>query len=306
MHKKTLSVVTPNYNHGKYLPQAIEAVIGQTRPPDEYIVLDDQSSDNSLSIISEYAQKCSFLRLIVNDKNMGVVKNFQRLISEASGDYIYCGAADDYILPGFFEKAMEMADLYPEAGIIFGNIVLVDENEKQMGVSDIPSWIKPEYISPQRYLHEYLEKYPINHSLSGATILRKSCLEEAGGFRPELSTWGDTFASRAIALKYGACYIPQPFMKWRVLPDSFSNKISKEFRQFFRTILKATKLMRSQKFVERFPENYVSSFEKRCRRFVLLNSLLANSGILGEYLKKIFRMLSKSSLTKPFLPPRNV
>ena len=294
MSKKTLSVLTPNYNHAKYLPHAIEAVAAQSRVPDEYIILDDCSSDNSLQIITEYQKKYPFLKCVKHEMNLGVIKGMQRLLAEASGDYLYFGAADDNVLPDFFESSMEMAEKYPGAGIIFGNIQLVDENENEIGVSGIPEWKHPQFISPQRFLNEYLERYPVNHSLSGATILKRVCVEETGGYRADLSSWCDTFAVRAIALKYGACYIPRPFMRWRVLPGSVSNQSTKQIRKFLKNINKAAELMRSKEFCDRFPVDHVRSFEKRYRRLILMNSLLANSGRFGLYLKKLYRILRNS------------
>lgn len=294
MSKKTLSVLTPNYNHAKYLPHAIEAVAAQSRVPDEYIILDDCSSDNSLQIITEYQEKYPFLKCVKHENNLGVIKGMQRLLVEASGDYLYFGAADDNVLPDFFENAMEMAEKYPDAGIIFGNIQLVDENENEIGVSGIPEWNHPQFISPERFLNEYLERYPVNHSLSGATILKKVCVEETGGYRAELSSWCDTFVVRAIALKYGACYIPKPFMRWRVLPGSVSNQSAKNMRKFMKPIRIAAKLMRTPQFRDRFPESHVRSFENRYRRFILLNSIMARFGLIGTFFKKIYKALKPS------------
>ena len=90
MAKPTLSVVMPNYNHLKYLPKALDALAARERPPDELIVIDDGSSDNSWEIVQAFASKYSFIRAYKNDRNMGVEYTVSRGVELASGDYL-CG-----------------------------------------------------------------------------------------------------------------------------------------------------------------------------------------------------------------------
>ena len=72
MSSTVLSVVTPNYNHGHLIGRAIEAVLSQSRCPDEYLILDDASTDNSLEIIEHYASRHPFIRVLRNKQNLGV------------------------------------------------------------------------------------------------------------------------------------------------------------------------------------------------------------------------------------------
>ncbi len=60
--KPTLSVCTPVYNDERYLLRALESVAAQSRPPDEYIIVDDGSSDRCPEIIAEFASKYDFVR----------------------------------------------------------------------------------------------------------------------------------------------------------------------------------------------------------------------------------------------------
>src|SRR4051812_18986927 len=100
----TLSVVHANYNHGKYISRAIEAIVSQSRPPDEYIILDDGSTDNSVEIIERYAARYPYIQVVKNERNLGLMANTPRLLGMAKSDYLYTAASDDHILPGFFEK----------------------------------------------------------------------------------------------------------------------------------------------------------------------------------------------------------
>ena len=208
MTHATLSVTTCNYNHGHLIGRAIEAVVSQSRLPDEYLILDDASTDNSLEIIEHYAAQYPFIRVLRNKQNLGVIESFQRLMDKVRGDYVFSGAADDYVLPGFFESAMQMADQHPQAGIIFGQVVHVSASGEKLKTISVDGWSQNRHLSPQDYLNQYFDVQHPGHSACSATVWKKSALVEVGGFRSELLSWTDTFAARAIGLKRGACYIP--------------------------------------------------------------------------------------------------
>ena len=119
--RPTLSVVMTNYNHGHYLPGALEALVSQSRPAEEIIIIDDASTDDSRSVIASFAEKHPSIRAIFNEKNMGVIPNANRGIRLATGTYVFSAAADDFILPGFFEKLMTMAERFPGVGLLTCN-----------------------------------------------------------------------------------------------------------------------------------------------------------------------------------------
>src|SRR6185295_14666668 len=112
MPKPTLSVLIPNYNHGRFISDNLDAILGQSHPPDEVIVIDDGSTDNSMSVIKQYAAQDTRVKVFQNERNMGVVFTLNRALSLASGDYCYGSAADDRVRPGFFEKAMRLLTMY--------------------------------------------------------------------------------------------------------------------------------------------------------------------------------------------------
>ena len=253
----TLSVMMANYNHGGLVARAIESVVSQSRLPDEYIILDDGSTDNSVQIIESYARRFPFIRLARNERNTGSLAAAQRAARMATGDYLYSGAADDYILPGFFERAMEMAKRYPQAGIIFGRFVAVDPEGNEIAEYGAGHWPETPFAGPKEFLERYLEAEAPDHSLCGATIYRRDALDEVGGFREELGPWCDTFAARAIGLKYGACYFPERVLAWTVLPDSLSHSHAKDPTAMLDIAGRAARLMRSQEFCDRFPEDHV-------------------------------------------------
>ena len=282
MHSQTLSALMTNYNHGHLIGRAIEAVVSQSRLPDEYLILDDASTDNSLEIIESYASQYPFIRVLRNKQNLGVLESFRRLLEEASGDYIYGGAADDYVLPGFFESVMKMVRDYPHAGVIFGKVMTCDNQGNRLGVSGVDAWTDPIYADPQRFLEEYMDVQAASHSLCSASVLKSSAISEMGGWQRELEAWADTFIMRAIALRHGACYIPEPCTVWTMDPTAYSGEARTNPRISLDFVTRAAGLMRSGKFKELFPETSVRHWERRYR-----------DSIIHRYEKDLYRSIDR-------------
>ena len=92
----TVSVIVPNYNHARYLRQRIESVLGQTYQDFEVILLDDCSTDESRSVLGEYA-KDPRVRIEFNEKNSGsTFKQWNKGVRLARGEYIWIAESDDY------------------------------------------------------------------------------------------------------------------------------------------------------------------------------------------------------------------
>jgi glycosyltransferase involved in cell wall biosynthesis len=104
MGKKTVSVVMCTYNGEKYLREQLDSIIQQTYPINELIVQDDCSTDNTVAIIEEYIQKYPFIKLFVNDHNIGFNQNFKRAAMRATGDYVALSDQDDVWFPEKIEK----------------------------------------------------------------------------------------------------------------------------------------------------------------------------------------------------------
>src|SRR5437868_7050033 len=129
MGRPTLSVIMPNYNHGHFLPEALDAILSQSWPADEVLIVDDASTDDSVEVIEGFARKHASVRLLRNERNMGAVYSGRRVFDAATGDYLYPSAADDRVQPGFFAKSMELLAQHPQAGLCcsdpayFGDVV---------------------------------------------------------------------------------------------------------------------------------------------------------------------------------------
>src|SRR5260221_14302308 len=117
MKLPTLSVILPNYNHAEHLPTCLGALLAQSAPPTEIILIDDGSSDTSVNVIKDFRARNPTIKFFQNDKNRGVSFTVNRGIDLAIGEYSFFLAADDKVLPGFLEKSLRLLASYPQAGI---------------------------------------------------------------------------------------------------------------------------------------------------------------------------------------------
>ncbi len=213
-----LSVVIANRNHAKHLPRALDAVLTQSVLPREVIVLDDYSTDNSLQVIEKYSRRYSgIIRFVRNESHCGVTESYNRLFSIASGRYILPGGADDYILPGFLHKAMELLARNPHAGLCVANGSCT-EGESGPLIDNNPGWCEgPRYFSPNEVCRKVWHALP-----ASAVIIRRDALLDAGGYRTELAWYSDWFAFLTVAFRHGVVHIPETLGIRVVRPSSYS------------------------------------------------------------------------------------
>ena len=250
----------PNYNHGLFLPEAIEAVLNQSRPPDEFIIIDDGSTDNSVDIIKEYASKAPVIQFDIHKKNMGPLYTANRLFELVSSDYVYGAAADDKILPGFLQKSMEQLARCPQAGLCSTLTRKMDEQGKDMGLLRIPIVSsKAGFINPEKSSRFFSNGR--GWIQGNTTIYNRRLLIKEGGFNPELYSYTDGFVQMVLSVKYGACFIPEPLTCWRILGSGYSSKTRKDIRFWKKIIDRAETIMR-EKYKALFSESFIHKWKK--------------------------------------------
>src|SRR6266487_2754155 len=205
----TLSVVLPNYNHAKFIGRALQAVLNQERAADEIIVIDDGSTDESLRVIERFAATSPSIRVLSNPSNQGVIPTLQRGLQSARGTHIYFAAADDVVLPGFFELALRRLQADSEIGFFCAEAVLVDgRNNRPFAVRPpVRPTMRPGRVSATQT--EKLLRSFDNWILTISAIFRRDCILSAGGLDERLGSFADGFLARKIALRYGFFFEPK-------------------------------------------------------------------------------------------------
>jgi glycosyltransferase involved in cell wall biosynthesis len=239
-----------NYNDGKTIAKAINAVLSQSRPPDEFIIQDDGSTDDSVQIIESFALKYPIVKFVRNEKNIGAIPAMQKVMDYATGDYIYGASANDWVLPGFFETAMTLLEHNPQAGLCFGNPKVFDHKSGEILENDLLWSDHARYFSPDE-----IADIIAGEAIFGlATILRRDAFYEAGGFIAELKWHSDWFFTLAIAFRYGLVYIPQfVAVDHACMPGSYCWEGSQNWKQQSEVLANVLRLLKSPRFEDLLP-----------------------------------------------------
>jgi len=210
----TFGVFLANYNHARYLPQALDALLAQSLQPDAIHIVDDCSTDDSRTIIRDYAARHPVIVPVLNETNRGYIPNASDWLASAPYDFLYFAAADDYTLPGFFEKTIALLRQHPKAGLCSSLCYVLDEGAEKAQAAPSPQpRATPGFLGPRDAARAL---YRSGSWFWGTTtIYRRDSALRQGGFDPDLHGYCDGFLSSVIALREGACFIPEPLAVWR-------------------------------------------------------------------------------------------
>lgn len=114
----TLSVIVPTYQCVAYLPECVDSILGQLRPGDELILVDDGSADGTTQLLSEYARKDRRVQAFFME-HAGVSAARNKGMLAAGGDYIAFVDCDDVLKGGFLSRSLLLLDEAADV-LIFG------------------------------------------------------------------------------------------------------------------------------------------------------------------------------------------
>ena len=128
------SVALCTCNGGAYLREQLDSLAAQTRLPDELVVCDDASTDNTASIIEHFALEVPFpVRVFVNEVRLGVTRNFDRAFGLCQGDLIAPADQDDVWHPDKLRLIEEQFATDADVGLVFTDLEVVDERLQPLG-----------------------------------------------------------------------------------------------------------------------------------------------------------------------------
>lgn len=127
--KHSISVVMATYNGESYIEQQLDSIVNQTLKPTEIVIVDDCSTDNTVSFINKYLNKTLLtdIKLTRNKKNLGINKTFQEAFIKATGDIIFISDQDDIWV---HNKIETMFYEWNKEDLICSNASMIDSNGK--------------------------------------------------------------------------------------------------------------------------------------------------------------------------------
>jgi len=138
MSNKKISVIMGAFNCEKTIQASINSIVNQTYPNWEFIICEDGSVDGSYLELTKFANSEDRIRIIRNDKNMGLTYSLNKCLEFTTGDYIARMDADDIATPERIEMQVRFLEENPSYGLVGCNAYLINKEKKIVGESLIP------------------------------------------------------------------------------------------------------------------------------------------------------------------------
>ncbi len=215
LSKSTVSIIIANYNYGRYVAEAIDSVLRQTHPPDEILVIDDASTDDSRHVLQAYSDR---VRIVFNEHNLGIIENFKKAVGLTSGDYIGFLGADNRMRSDYVERTKAALDANPDAAVAYTDMAIFGPLARQLAekvhaeptdLSDLFLWRFPDF---EHIPSDFIQRSNFIH---GSSLYRRAWYDKVGGYaRSERPEDHDLFA-RMLLAGGGATRVPFPVIEYR-------------------------------------------------------------------------------------------
>lgn len=204
-----ISIALATYNGTKYLREQLDSILAQSMENFEVIVCDDCSTDCTLQILQEYANKDSRFKVFSNKRNLGFKKNFEHILSLCNGEFIAFCDQDDIWEPNHLEV------LYKNIGdndCIGANALIIDENGISQNKTLLEYW--PIHVMPKNEKELFQHELYSNVIQGTASLIRASLIKQALPI-PEDIKYHDYWFALVAGLNEKCKYIGDVVLKYR-------------------------------------------------------------------------------------------
>lgn len=217
------TIVTPNYNTGRYLPETIESVLRNLRPGDEYFVIDGGSTDDSVEIIRHYESRLSGW---VSEADKGYADAIAKGFSRGSGELFAWVNSSDLLLPGALDCARRFL-VNPEVDMVFGDDYYIAEDSTVLFRS---------YGGTRNLRNMML--YGGWTPLQDACFWRRSLYDRVGGINRDTKYAADFELFLKFSLAGNCLYAPVAFSTYRKHAGQVSISGARRYQDERRAILR--------------------------------------------------------------------
>jgi len=241
-----ISVYITSFNKGKYLRQAITSVLNQSLQPEEIIIVDDGSNDNSREIIKGFASRYpEIIKPIINENNYGIAKTRNIAISHCKGELITFVDGDDYFFPSKLESELKIIR-NGNYGCVYSNHVFVDEFSNENGCfadkEDHP-------VEGDLFIENFTRSFHVN---SGSNfhneMFYKNNAIKIGLYDENIQIWEDWDFRIRMSKKFRYGYCPEVNSAYRISPTGLHNSsINLHYREQIKIYNKNKLLMQDLK-----------------------------------------------------------
>lgn len=220
-HKPLVSFVVLCYNHGRFVRQCLESILGQMGGFDfEVIFVDDASTDDSQAVARSFTDPR--LRFIFHENNQGHIATVTDGLKSARGEYIARIDSDDRYRPHFLSETLPVFKKYPEVGLVYGNVALMND-EGEITVAEAASMHDAPY-GKGNVLCRLLEG---NFICSPTVIARRDAWLKALPVPAGLA-FHDWYFTTMIARAHEFYFVPSVLADYRIHAGNMHAQISRD------------------------------------------------------------------------------
>ncbi|MCP0887609.1 glycosyltransferase family 2 protein [Ligilactobacillus sp. WILCCON 0076] len=217
-----ISVIIATYNGEKYIQKQLQSILNQRKQPDEVIIRDDCSTDNTGNLIKEFIKEneLSNWSFETNVSNKGYRGNFNNLLSLVNGDYIFLSDQDDEWLPNKIEKMVSIFENNQHILALNGSISLIDGHSHSIEIIDGKNMYNSNFYFSVKKLKRLnqipLSDLVISNVTPGCAMaitknLKEMFLQSYNEMIPH-----DWYLNMIAAIKGGCYYLNEPVINYRV------------------------------------------------------------------------------------------
>lgn len=223
-----VSVAIPAYNCAATIQATLESVLQQTAPPDEILVLDDGSTDNTASVVNSYRPRVTLFQ----QKNSGAACARNALCERAQGDLIAFIDSDDIWNPSYLEVQRRLFRNYPNAVAFFtGHVNFVGHGNYQWDTNSLDAGSSVELIDPLDFFERYNRATGPFASMSYCCVPKRALMQIGNKpFCEKVSGVEDSYLFYLLALSGPVVYASKPLVAYRITDESLSANHLKTFR----------------------------------------------------------------------------
>lgn len=224
--RHSVSVVIPNYNHGKFLRELLPLLLQQEECICDIVIVDDASTDDSCAVIRSFQQQSPRITLHRNVQNQGVIVSLNKALSLAQGRFVCFPSADNVLEPAFLQSSLAAFARFPDISMTCSDFYTFGDGVERRDVRTHLAE-QPVFFSPEDLVRLGAEKNFFIGDLCVTLVIRKDRLDECAAhptaiYDEDLEWHCDYIVNSMIALKYGAYYIPRVLAGFRLSARSYS------------------------------------------------------------------------------------
>lgn len=218
---KMISIAMATYNGEKYLREQLDSILAQTVQDFELIVCDDCSTDSTVKILNEYAERDSRIKVFVNELNLGFKKNFERAAGLCKGEYIAFSDQDDIWLPEHLEKLLSIIG---GRDVACGNALIVDVSGNITGkkLNELDGFY---FFDSENILLKMMFR---ENCFQGASMLIKSVFLKRCFPIPDGIKYHDSWLAYCACFEQGIIYTFDAITKYRLHGNNVTHNVKKQ------------------------------------------------------------------------------